>query len=85
MGEIGKKLPFNVRIPVLTACALAAGITLGCLFLRYGITLTWIIAVVPVAALAFICGFYQRLQIYRRDGIFNGSAGFGSFEPVFQA
>lgn len=54
MGEIGKKLPFNVRIPVLTACALAAGITLGCLFLRYGITLTWIIAVVPVAALAVI-------------------------------
>ena len=54
MGEIGKKLPFNVRIPTLTACALAAGITLGCLFLRYGISLTWIIAVVPVAALAVI-------------------------------
>ena len=72
MGEIGKKLPFNVRIPVLTACALAAGITLGCLFLRYGITLTWIIAVVPVAALAVIL-----------FAVF--SAGFGSFEPVFQA
>lgn len=54
MRSAGVKKPFNVRIPALAVCALALGIVAAYLFLRYNISLIWIIAVIPVTAIIFI-------------------------------
>ena len=48
-----KKL-INARIPVCLALSLIAGIAAGYLFVFYGVSLFWIIAVIPVAAIVFI-------------------------------
>lgn len=45
----------NVRVPVLLACALAAGAATGLAFCYYNLDIFWIFAVVPItAALSFI-------------------------------
>ncbi|MCM1237177.1 MAG: hypothetical protein NC489_44475, partial [Ruminococcus flavefaciens] len=54
MKNEGNKKLLNVRLPVLLACALVAGITAGCLFVFFNVSLFWIIAVIPVAAVIFI-------------------------------
>ncbi len=45
---------FNLRLPVLFACTLIAGITAGYLFAYYNISPFWITAVVPLTAVIFI-------------------------------
>ncbi|MDE6868134.1 MAG: ComEC/Rec2 family competence protein [Clostridia bacterium] len=55
-----KKL-FNARIPVLLAIALVAGVLFGYLLVYLGISMLWIIAVVPVAAIIFIlCAVFAK-------------------------
>ncbi len=55
-----KKL-VNARIPVILALGLVAGVTCGYLFVFFGISLFWIIAVVPVAAIVFIlCAVFAK-------------------------
>lgn len=44
----------NLRIPVLAACALAAGTAVGCLLLYFNIGLLWITAVIPFTAVIII-------------------------------
>lgn len=45
----------NLRLPVLTACAVALGVTLGLVFKFYTIDLIWSTALIPVFAVVFIC------------------------------
>ena len=52
---------FNARIPVLLALGLVAGVAAGYLFVYFGISLFWIIAVVPIAAVVFIlCAVFAK-------------------------
>lgn len=44
----------NVRTPVILAIALVVGITVGCLFSYFGISLFWLTAVIPITAVIVI-------------------------------
>lgn len=57
----------NVRFPVLLALALIAGILLGYIFIRVNISLFYIIAIVPTAAIIFVVLFIlsrKRLLLF---------------------
>lgn len=56
--------PFNVRVPVLLAFAFIGGVLLGFLFIYHGISLFWVIAVVPPAAVTFIfCAVFVKKSV----------------------
>ena len=61
-----KKL-VNVRLPLIIACFLIAGVCAGLLFFTNKISLLWIIAVIPVTAIIFI--FTLIFSSCRRLGI----------------
>ena len=49
-----KRAFVNVRLPVIFACAIAAGVCTGYLFAFYNISAFYITAVIPVTAVIFI-------------------------------
>ena len=54
----------NIRFPVLLVVALIAGILLGYLFIRIHISLFYIIAIVPAAAVIFVfCFIYSKKKL----------------------